>query len=62
MKNEQKILVSIGIGSVMVSDTRELEAWFVYYASFLCDVLGRTVKLLAYEFDIHGFVHCSMTQ
>ena len=50
MKNEQKILVGFGIGSVMVSDTRELEAWFIYYASFLCDfVLGRTVKLLAYE-------------
>jgi len=50
MKNEQKILVGFGIGSVMVSDTRELGAWFIYYASFLCHfVLGRTVKLLAYE-------------
>jgi hypothetical protein len=37
MKNEQKILVGFGIGSVMVSDTRELETWFIYYASFLCD-------------------------
>jgi len=26
MKNEQKILVGFGIGSVMVSDTRELGA------------------------------------
>jgi len=61
MENEQKILVGFGIGSVMVSDTRELEAWFSY-ATFLCDVLGRTVKLLDYEFDIHGPVRRSMAQ
>ena len=40
--------MGFGIGSVRVSDIRELEAWFIYYASVLCDfILGKTFKLLA---------------
>lgn len=49
-KNEQKILVVFGNGSVSASDTRELEAQSIYYASLLCDfVLERIVQLLANE-------------
>jgi hypothetical protein len=36
-KNELKILVGFGIGSVSASDIRELEAWSIYYASLPCD-------------------------